>query len=122
MEASTRRQQMTAERLDRFAQAWLSCDLEELGDYLTPDAVYSPVCGELVRGRDAVVRRFAEILADDAGSEVRFEPSNVSGSLGTCRWRLTGRTADGASFEVEGVDLYEFEGDRIRSKDVYQKA
>jgi len=122
MEASTRRQQMTAERLDRFAQAWLSCDLEELGDYLTADAVYSPVCGELVRGRDAVVRRFAEMLADDADSEVSFEPSTVSGSLGTCRWRLAGRTADGASFEVEGVDLYEFEGDRIRSKDVYQKA
>lgn len=113
---------MTAARLDRFAQAWLCCDLDELGDYLTPDVRYSPLNGEVVQGCEAVVRRFAEMLADDSGSELQFEPATVSGSLGICCWVLTGRTADGAAFKVEGVDVYEFEGDRIRSKDVYQKA
>jgi ketosteroid isomerase-like protein len=113
---------MTAERLDRFAAAWLRCDLDELRDFLTADAAYSPLSGELVRGREAVVRRFAETLADDEGTEVRFEPATVSGSLGTCRWSLWVHTADGASFQIDGIDVYEFEGDRIRSKDVYQKA
>jgi ketosteroid isomerase-like protein len=113
---------MTAERLDLFAAAWLRCDLEELHDFLTADAFYSPLSGDVVRGREAVVRRFAETLADDAGTEVRFEPATVSGSLGVCRWRLSMRTADGASFQIEGIDVYEFDGDRIRSKDVYQKA
>jgi ketosteroid isomerase-like protein len=113
---------MTPERLDRFAMAWLRCDLDELRDFLTADAVYSPLSGELVRGREAVVRRFAKTLADDGGSEIRFEPATVSGSLGACRWRMSVHTADGASFEVEGLDLYEFDGERIRFKDVYQKA
>lgn len=114
--------QMTAARLDHFARAWQDCDLDLMRGYLSPDAVYSPLSGELVRGRDAVVKRFAEILASDEGCEVRFEPAEVSGSLGTCRWQITGRTADGASFQVEGIDVYEFAGDRICSKDVYQKA
>jgi ketosteroid isomerase-like protein len=114
--------EMTAERVDRFSAAWLRCDLDELRDFLTVDALYSPLSGEVVRGREAVIRRFAETLADDAGTEVRFEPASVSGSLGACRWHLTVHTAEGASFQVEGIDVYEFEGDRIRSKDVYQKA
>ena len=115
-------QRMTAERLDLFAAAWLRCDLEELRDFLTTDAIYSPLSGEVVRGREAVTRRFAETLADDGGSEIRFEPAVVAGSLGACRWHMRVRTPDGASFEIDGLDLYEFDGDLIRSKDVYQKA
>jgi ketosteroid isomerase-like protein len=112
---------MTAERLDRFVEAWLSCDLEGLRDQLTDDVVYSPLSGEVVRGREAVVHRFAEVLAADEGCELSVEPATVSGSLGTTRWRLAVHTGDGASFEVEGIDIYRFEGDRIRCKDVYQK-
>jgi hypothetical protein len=113
--------QMTAARLDHFARAWRDCDLDTLRGYLAADVVYSPLSGELVRGREAVVKRFAEVLADEDGSEIRFEPPAVSGSLGTCRWRITGHTSDGATFQIEGIDVYEFSGDRIRSKDVYQK-
>jgi ketosteroid isomerase-like protein len=121
MDAPRLRRQMTAERLDRFTRAWVGCDLDELGDYLTPDVVYSPLSGEVVRGREAVLRRFAQMLANDGQSELRFEPATVSGSLGVCRWVLEGRTAGGASFAVEGIDVFEFDGDRIRSKDAYQK-
>ena len=113
---------MTSSRLDRFARAWLRCDLDELRDYLTEDALYSPLSGELVRGREAVIKRFAEVLADDHPSVLRFEPSTVSGSLGACRWRMAGRTADGGAFSMEGIDLYEFRGSLIRVKDVDQKA
>ena len=113
---------MTADRLDRFARAWIRYELDELRSYLTEDVVYSPLSGELVRGREAVVRRFAEVLADDRPCVLRFEPSMVWGSFGACRWRMTGRTADGGKFAVEGVDLYEFRGNLIRVKDVYQKA
>jgi hypothetical protein len=121
MEAPRLRREMTAERLDQFCRAWIGRDLDELEHYLTTDVVYSPLSGEVVRGRDAVLRRFAQMLASDAQSELRFEPAVVSGSLGTCRWVLEGRTAGGAAFAVEGIDVYEFEGDRIRSKDAYQK-
>lgn len=113
---------MTASRLDRFGRAWLRCDLDELRSYLTDDVLYSPLSGELVRGREAVVRRFAEVLADDRPCVLRFEPSTVSGCFGACRWRMAGRTADGGRFALEGVDLYEFRGNLIRVKDVYQKA
>jgi predicted SnoaL-like aldol condensation-catalyzing enzyme len=112
----------SAERLDRFTEAWLRCELDELREFLTPDAVYSPLSGELVRGREAVVRRFAELLAEEETRHVHFAPPKVSGSLGTCRWHLLGQTPDGTSFEIEGVDVYRFEGDLIRSKDSYRKA
>ena len=115
-------ERMTADRLDRFARAWIRCDLDDLRSYLTEDVVYSPLSGELVRGRAAVVRRFAEVLADDRPCVLRFEPSTVWGSFGACRWRMAGRMPDGGMFAVEGVDLYEFRGNLIRVKDVYQKA
>jgi ketosteroid isomerase-like protein len=115
---------MTVQRLDRFAQAWARCDLDELRDYLTDDIVYSPLTGEVVSGREAVIRRFAEVLAANEGCELSFEPATVSGSLGVGRWRLSvpAPTGDGVSFEVQGVAVYAFDGDRIRRKDVYQKA
>lgn len=113
---------MTAHRLNGFSRAWLRCDLDELRGYLTEDALYSPLSGELVRGREAVVDRFAEVLADDRPCVLRFEPSTVWGAFGTCRWHMVGRTPDGGAFSVEGVDLYEFRGNLIRVKDVYQKA
>jgi ketosteroid isomerase-like protein len=122
MEPSDARRQMTAERLDRFAQAWARCDLDELRDYLTEDVVYSPLTGEVVRGREAVIRRFAEVLAADQGCELSLEPSTVSGSLGVGRWRLSVSTGDGVFLEVAGITVYAFEDDRIRRKDVYQKA
>ncbi len=109
--------QMNAERLDRFTQAWLRCDLDELREYLTDDVVYSPLTGEVVCGREAVVRRFAEVLADDGAYELSFEAAFVAGSFGLARWRLRG--CGGA---VDGIDVYGFDGDQIRLKDVYQKA
>jgi hypothetical protein len=115
-------ERMTADRLDRFARAWISYELDELRGYLTEDVIYSPLSGEFVRGREEVVRRFAEVLADDRPYVLRFEPSTVWGSFGACRWRMTGRTGDGGMFAVEGVDLYQFRGNLIRVKDVYQKA
>src|SRR5215211_6585553 len=117
MERPVLRPQMTADRLDRFAEAWLRGDVNELRSYLAADVVYSPLSGELVRGREAVVRRFAALLRRNDDSALHFERSTVSGSLGSCRWRLAGRTPDGAAFEIEGVDLYTFEGDLIRFKD-----
>jgi ketosteroid isomerase-like protein len=122
MEPAFARRRMTAERLDRFAQAWARCDLDELGDYLTDDVVYSPVAGGVVSGREAVIRRFAEVLAANAGCELSLEPATVSGSLGVSRWRLSVPTGQGASFVVEGITVYAFEGDRIRRTDAYQKA
>ena len=113
---------MTPERLDVFGAAWVRGDTAELRRYLTEDVVYSPLSGYVVLGVDAVTRRFAEILADDAAHQVIFAPATVSGSLGTCRWLLRGNTPEGAAFEIEGVDLYQFEGDKIRLKDVYQKS
>lgn len=122
METPTLRRQMTPERLDRFTRAWLARDVDALRSYLAVDVVYSPLSGEVVTGLEAVARRFAELLDNDDASELRFEACSVSGSLGTCRWRLVGRTVEGGCFEIEGVDIYEFAGDLIRSKDVYQKA
>jgi ketosteroid isomerase-like protein len=112
---------MTGHRLDAFVAAWARCDLDALGDYLANDVVFSSLDGRTARGRAAVVRRFAHVLASESDCCITFEPAQVCGAIGTCRWHLEGETPDGAAFRVDGVDVYEFEGDRILAKDVYRK-
>jgi hypothetical protein len=116
------RDNAAAERLDRFAAAWTGCDLDELRGQLSDDVVYSPLWGERVRGTDAVVRRFAAVLADDASCAMTFERPVVSGSLGISRWRQSVPTGDGSAFVVHGIDVYRLGEDGIRCLDVYKKA
>jgi len=116
------RDRASAKRLDRFAAAWARCDLDELRGHLAADVAFSPLCGEEVRGLERVVRRFAEVLAGDAGCEINFEPAVVSGSLGLTRWCQSVPTGNGGAFDVQGITVYALAGDRIRHMDVYKKA
>ena len=45
----------------------------------------------------------------------------VSADRGCSEWLVTGTTTQGDRVEVQGCDLFEFEGDKIARKDSYWK-
>jgi hypothetical protein len=111
---------MTKERLAAFDNAWTRADVESLMSFVTPDVVYGasvgPEPGSTYRGSEEVRRGIEAMLANDAGRARRSGPSWIFGDIGIGRWSFEegGRV-------IEGIDLFEFAGDRIRRKDAFRK-
>ncbi len=63
------------DRLTAFGQAWAAEDVDLLMSMMTDDCVYAASVGDepgtTYRGREAVRRGFAEILAFESGGEAR---------------------------------------------------
>lgn len=116
---------MTVERLGEFAEAWRDKNLERLLEFVTDDCVYSasvgPEPGETFRGRDEVRDGFARMLAHDAQADRRAGETWFFGDRAVSLWSFTYHDVDGGTFDVKGIDLYEFAGDRIKLKDAYRK-
>src|SRR5215207_4795486 len=117
--------EMTLERLAAFGDAWRRKDVDALMEFVTDDVVYRPSVGpdpgQTLRGRDAVREGFAQMLAHDAAAEPHGGPAWVFGDRGVGLWSYVEQHEDGRRVEVEGIDLYEFDGDKIRLKDAYRK-
>ncbi|MFI9560253.1 nuclear transport factor 2 family protein [Nonomuraea endophytica] len=116
---------MTVERLAEFGAAWQDKDLDRLMDLMTDDCVFrssvGPEPGATFRGRAEVRRGFALMLAYDEGSESHEGISFVAGDRGAVQWSYTRTDEDGRVHRLDGCDLFEFDGDRIRVKDAYRK-
>src|SRR5690242_15669075 len=116
---------MTLVRLAAFGDAWRRKDVDALMELVTDDVVYSasvgPEPGETFRGREAVRRGFEHMLAHDAGGEQRAGDTWIFGDHAVGTWSYVFRDEGGRDVEVKGIDIYEFEGDRIRLKDAYRK-
>jgi taurine dehydrogenase small subunit len=117
---------MTHERLQKFADAWNQKDADLLLGYMTSDCVSTetggpPPFGTISEGAEAVRATFAGVFA--AFPDVRFDTHYVfvAGSLGARRWSFKAHDANGAPVEVEGCDLFEFDGDKIKRKDSFRK-
>ena len=59
--------------LASFVKAYNAKDAKALGALFTPDAEIEDEDGEITRGRDAIVARFAEIFAGERGRHARRE-------------------------------------------------
>ncbi|MFL6229181.1 MAG: nuclear transport factor 2 family protein [Pyrinomonadaceae bacterium] len=115
----------TAERLRSFGAAWRRGDVEELMSYMTDDCSYSasvgPEPGATYIGREAVRRGFEELLKYDAKAQGRGGRVFIAGEIGVAEWSFIYTDEAGHETEVKGVDLFEFDGDKIRRKDAYRK-
>lgn len=116
---------MTVERLGEFSKAWTAGDLEALMSFMADDCTYyasvGPEPGTTYRGREEVRRGFAEILAYDRGRERHDGKALITGSTGIAEWSFTERDADGHEMVIRGCDIFEFAGDKIRTKDAFRK-
>ena len=116
---------MTMERLAEFGAAWRRKDVDALMEFVTDDVVYStsvgPEPGETFRGREAVRRGFERMLSHDASAESRDGEAWIFGDHAVGTWSYVYPDQGDGEVEVKGIDLYAFEGDRIRLKDAYRK-
>lgn len=114
------------ELLKTFAQAWNDHDVAALMSCMADDCIFrgaagTLICGSQFVGRDEVESSYAklfEIFPDAAWNE---DTHFVAGERGVSEWRFTGTTAEGIAVEMNGCDLFEFDGDRILVKDSYRK-
>jgi ketosteroid isomerase-like protein/quercetin dioxygenase-like cupin family protein len=112
--------------LERFADAWNAHDVDTLMACMAEDCAFMAAAGAAVdgttyRGRDAVRAGYAAVF--EAFPDAAWnEPSHfVFGDRGLSAWRFTGTDKTGARTEVFGCDLFEFDGDLIRSKNSFRK-
>lgn len=116
---------MTMDRLADFGAAWRAGDVDRLMSFMTDDCVFRASVGTgpgtVFQGRDAVRRGFELMRAYDEGAEAHGGLAFIAGDRGASQWSYSYTTSDGTASEVQGCDLYEFAGDRIRVKDAYRK-
>ena len=117
---------MDTDTLQRYADAWNDHDIDAIMALMTDDCVFltgggSNHFGTRYQGRDEVRERFIEVwteLPDVTFSNARHF---VDGDRGCSEWTFSGTRADGTRVEVDGCDLFEFEGDLIRVKNSFIK-
>ena len=123
---TAKKSQVTTEFLQAFADAWNEHDVDKLMTFMTDEPVYIASAGPDVDGarfsgatavRDAFAQVF-EIFPDAQWDEGRHF---VSGDRGVSEWKFRGTLADGKKVEVEGCDIFTFDGDRIAVKNAYRK-
>jgi len=113
--------------LERFADAWNAHDVDGLMACMSEECAFhgsagTAAEGTVYRGRDAVRAGYAAIF--DAFPDARWNNPRhiVSGERGMSQWRFTGTAKDGTRAEVDGCDLFEFDGGLISLKDSYRKS
>jgi glutathione S-transferase len=111
---------MTRERLAVFDRAWTEGDVPTLLAHMTDDGVYAasvgPEPGATYRGRAELEAGFRAMLEHDTSRVRHSGDSWIFGNHGVACWAFeeNGR-------RIEGIDLFVFDGDRIRLKDAFRK-
>jgi ketosteroid isomerase-like protein len=120
------RKAMTDERIQAFFDAWQAHDVDGVVSFFTSDGTYLASAGPdadgtAFRGIDEVrrgVKAFLDTYPDGRYSNTSFV---IAGDRGFAQWTFSGTSRDGRAISYRGVDILEFEGDRIRLKDAYRK-
>lgn len=112
--------------LERFCAAWNAHDLDGLMACMAEDCVFQASAGPDVQGRRHVGRAavregYAAIFAAFPDAQWRDGRHRVAGDLGVSMWRFTATGADGQPIEVEGCDLFAFDGELISLKNSFRK-
>ena len=107
-----------------FEQGWNRHDVDLLMTFMTEDCVFESTagpeaCGARHTGRERVRQAFARVRT--GWQEAALACHFVAGDRGVSEWRFTGTTAEGKAVEVDGCDLFTFEGDKIARKSAYFK-
>lgn len=114
-------------RLEAFAQAWCRHDIEALMSFMTDDCVFHAwtgpdAAGTRHIGREAVRAAYQKAWADFPDAQWTRARHFVQGRRGVSEWTFVGtRASDGRRVEVDGCDLFTFQGDKIRVKDSWRK-
>jgi ketosteroid isomerase-like protein len=112
------------QKSQEFTHCFNTDDLDGLMRFFAEDAVYEEVNGPVNTGK-AAIRKAFEPLFSGAFGPVRFSGRDlfidVDANKVMASWDCT-LTMDGQPKVLEGLDLYEFRGDKIVRKLAYCKA
>lgn len=113
--------------LERFLAAWNARDLDGLMGCMAAECSFHASAGpeaegERHVGRDAVRAAYAALF--DAFPEARWTEAahHVAGDTGLSEWRFSGTDRAGRTVDVQGCDIFRFEGELIALKDSYRKS
>jgi len=113
--------------LERFCAAWNAHDVEALMACMADPCAFHASAGpdaegKLYTGRDAVRAGYAGIF--EAFPDARWQDGRhlVAGDCGVSTWRFVGHDRTGRRHDVDGCDLFTFDGELISLKDSYRKA
>jgi ketosteroid isomerase-like protein len=117
---------MTSNDLDAFFDGWNRHDVDALMRFMADDCVFETssgpqACGTRHAGRERVREAFGRVFAlypDAAFADTRHV---IAGNRGLSEWLFTGTAADGKKVEVNGCDVFTFDGDKIAVKSSYFK-
>jgi ketosteroid isomerase-like protein len=117
---------VTADRLIEALAAWNTHDAQRVLAYFADQCSYHASFGPELLGRSFVGR--AEVLAGvgrffERYPDGRFEDTQVfvAGDRGAAEWTFVATEPDGKELRVRGADLFEFDGDLIRTKNAFRK-
>ncbi|WP_182083990.1 nuclear transport factor 2 family protein [Aureimonas sp. ME7] len=114
------------ETLDRFLAAWNGRDVDALMACMADSCAFRAsggpgADGTRHEGRGAVRAAYAALFEAFPEAAWTRGRHSVSGDTGLSSWRFVGVTAAGERVEVDGCDIFDFDGDRIALKDSYRK-
>ena len=117
---------MKLEDLEKFADAWNGHDIETLMSYMTNDCVFylgsgKSAGGDSYEGYAAVRDGFERVWGDLPDVSFQNARHFLSGDRGCSEWTLVATHPNGFKIELDGCDLFTFEGDKIKVKNSYLK-
>jgi ketosteroid isomerase-like protein len=109
-----------------FADAYNRHDVDTILALMTEDCEFlafagTQPCGERFTGQSAVRARVASGLRELAGARWVGASHHVVADRGFSEWTFEMPLPDGSHVRRDGVDVFGFDGTRIRSKSTFQK-
>jgi taurine dehydrogenase small subunit len=117
---------MTSNDLDAFFEGWNRHDVDALMRFMANDCVFETsagpqACGTRHAGRERVRAAFGRVFAIYPDAAFAATRHFIAGNRGLSEWLFTGTTADGTKVEVNGCDVFTFDGDKIAVKSSFFK-
>ena len=107
-----------------FVDAFNRMNLDEVVSFFAEDGIYEDSTGGRHIGHDAIRTAFEPLVGGSRGS-IRFDGEDVFVETDTGKvlasWRLN-LDKDGEVSVIRGVDILEFEADKLKKKMAYMKA
>jgi ketosteroid isomerase-like protein/quercetin dioxygenase-like cupin family protein len=114
------------ETLIRFMAAWNARDVDALMSCMAADCAFHASAGpdaegRRYTGRDAVRASYAAMFETFPQAAWTADSHHVMGNTGLSEWRFIGTDHNGTAVDVQGCDIFRFDGDLIALKDSYRK-
>ena len=107
-----------------FVDAFNRMNLEDVVSFFADDGIYEDSTGGRHIGHDAIRIAFEPLVGGSRGS-IRFDGEDVFVETDTGKvltsWRLN-LDKDGEVSVIRGIDILEFESDKLKKKMAYMKA